>query len=33
MGWSGNVRDFLPAAADFEIKVITPGVMLQRIKK
>jgi putative PIN family toxin of toxin-antitoxin system len=28
-----NVRDFLPAARDFEIEVITPSVMLQRMKK
>jgi putative PIN family toxin of toxin-antitoxin system len=28
-----NVRDFLPAARDFEIEVITPSVMLQRMRK
>jgi putative PIN family toxin of toxin-antitoxin system len=28
-----NVRDFLPAAGDFEIEVITPSVMLQRLRK
>ena len=28
-----NVRDFLPAARDFEIGVITPSVMLQRMRK
>ena len=28
-----NVRDFLPAARDFEIEVITPGVMLRRMRK
>ena len=28
-----NVRDFLPAAGDFEIEVITPSVMLQRMRK
>jgi putative PIN family toxin of toxin-antitoxin system len=28
-----NVRDFLPAARDFEIEVITPSVMLQRTRK
>jgi putative PIN family toxin of toxin-antitoxin system len=28
-----NIRDFLPAARDFEIEVITPGVMLQRMRK
>ena len=28
-----NVRDFLPAARDFEIEVITPSVVLQRMRK
>jgi putative PIN family toxin of toxin-antitoxin system len=28
-----NVRDFLPSASDFEIEVITPSVMLQRMRK
>jgi putative PIN family toxin of toxin-antitoxin system len=28
-----NVRDFLPAASDFEIEVVTPSVMLQRMRK
>ena len=28
-----NVRDFLPAARDFNIEVITPSVMLQRMRK
>jgi len=28
-----NVRDFLPAARDFEIEVITPSVMLQKMRK
>jgi putative PIN family toxin of toxin-antitoxin system len=28
-----NARDFLPAAGDFGIKVITPSVMLQRMRK
>jgi putative PIN family toxin of toxin-antitoxin system len=28
-----NVRDFLPAARDFEIEVITPSVMLQGMRK
>jgi putative PIN family toxin of toxin-antitoxin system len=28
-----NVRDFLPATRDFEIEVITPSVMLQRMRK
>ena len=28
-----NVRDFLPAAGDFEIEVITPSVMLERMRK
>jgi putative PIN family toxin of toxin-antitoxin system len=28
-----NVRDFLPIAGDFEIEVITPSVMLQRMRK
>jgi len=28
-----NVRDFLPAAGAFEIEVITPSVMLQRMRK
>jgi putative PIN family toxin of toxin-antitoxin system len=28
-----NLRDFLPAAGDFEIEVITPSVMLQRMRK
>jgi len=28
-----NVRDFLPAARDFEIEVSTPSVMLQRMRK
>lgn len=28
-----NVRDFLPAAGGFEIEVITPSVMLQRMRK
>jgi predicted nucleic acid-binding protein len=28
-----NVRDFLPAARGFEIEVITPSVVLQRMKK
>jgi hypothetical protein len=28
-----NGRDFLPAARDFEIEVITPSVMLQRMRK
>jgi predicted nucleic acid-binding protein len=28
-----NVRDFLPAAGDFEIEVITPSVMLRRMRK
>ena len=28
-----NVRDFLPAARDFEIEVTTPSVMLERMRK
>jgi len=28
-----NTRDFLPAALDFEIEVIPPSVMLQRMRK
>jgi predicted nucleic acid-binding protein len=28
-----NARDFLPAAGDFEIEVVTPSVMLKRMKK
>jgi putative PIN family toxin of toxin-antitoxin system len=28
-----NVRDFLPAARHFEIEVITPSVMLERMRK
>jgi len=28
-----NARDFLPAASDFDIEVITPSVMLQRMRK
>lgn len=28
-----NVRDFLPAAGDFDVDVITPGAMLRRMKK
>jgi putative PIN family toxin of toxin-antitoxin system len=28
-----NVRDFLPAAGDLQIEVITPSVMLQRMRK
>ncbi len=28
-----NVRDFLPAAGSFEIEVVTPSVMLERMKK
>jgi putative PIN family toxin of toxin-antitoxin system len=28
-----NLRDFLPAARGFEIEVITPSVMLQRMRK
>jgi predicted nucleic acid-binding protein len=28
-----NVRDFLPAAANFEIEVITPSVMLERLRE
>lgn len=28
-----NVRDFLPAASDFQIDVATPSVMLQRMRK
>ena len=28
-----NVRDFLPAARDFDIEVITPGEMLGRMRK
>lgn len=28
-----NVRDFLPAARDFEIEVITPSVMLHRMRE
>lgn len=28
-----NVRDFLPAASDFDVDVITPGAMLRRMKK
>jgi putative PIN family toxin of toxin-antitoxin system len=28
-----NVRDFLPAASDFKIEVITPSMMLQRTRK
>jgi putative PIN family toxin of toxin-antitoxin system len=28
-----NVRDFLPATHDFKIEVITPSVMLQRMRK
>jgi predicted nucleic acid-binding protein len=28
-----NTRDFLPAARDFEIEVIPPSVMLQRMGK
>jgi putative PIN family toxin of toxin-antitoxin system len=28
-----NLRDFLPTARDFEIEVITPSVVLQRMRK
>jgi putative PIN family toxin of toxin-antitoxin system len=28
-----NLRDFLPAARDFEIEVITPSAMLERMRK
>jgi putative PIN family toxin of toxin-antitoxin system len=28
-----NVRDFLPAALDFNVEVIAPSVMLQRMRK
>ena len=28
-----NVRDFLPATRDFKIEVITPSVMLKRMRK
>ena len=28
-----NVKDFLPAAHDFAVEVITPGVMLRRMRK
>jgi putative PIN family toxin of toxin-antitoxin system len=28
-----NLRDFLPAAGSFEIEVVTPSVMLKRMKK
>jgi len=28
-----NVRDFLPAARDFDIEVIIPSVMLQRMRE
>ena len=28
-----NVRDFLPAARDFKIEVITPSIMLRRMRK
>ena len=28
-----NARDFLPAAREFKIEVITPSVMLQRMRK
>ena len=28
-----NTRDFLPAAHDFEIEVIPPGIMLERMRK
>jgi predicted nucleic acid-binding protein len=28
-----NVRDFLPATRDFAIEVITPSVMLERMRK
>jgi predicted nucleic acid-binding protein len=28
-----NIRNFLPIAGDFEIEVITPSVMLQRMRK
>jgi len=28
-----NVRDFLSAAGDFEIEVITPSVMLERMRE
>ena len=28
-----NVRDFLPATRDFKIEVITPSVMLRRMRK
>jgi predicted nucleic acid-binding protein len=28
-----HVRDFLPIAGDFEIEVITPSVMLERMRK
>jgi len=28
-----NFRDFLPAARDFEIEVITPSAMLERMRK
>jgi putative PIN family toxin of toxin-antitoxin system len=28
-----NVRDFLPAAKDFDVEVITPGLLLRRMKK
>jgi len=28
-----NVRDFLTAASGFKIEVITPSVMLQRMRK
>jgi putative PIN family toxin of toxin-antitoxin system len=28
-----NVRDFLPATRDFDIEVVTPSVMLKRMRK
>ena len=28
-----NIRDFLPAARDFDVDVIAPGTMLRRMKK
>ena len=28
-----NVRDFLPAARDFKIEVITPSALLERMRK
>jgi predicted nucleic acid-binding protein len=28
-----NVRDFLPAAKDFDVEVITPGQLLRRMKR